>query len=199
MQHHVLRLGAVSYKLAPLYAYWRPHLKGWLVLPLVSLAWYFLWLRRTRLATSMTDRVAVLSLQVTFVAITVTVSMLDGGPRTLIAPVARADLEYFGAVDRVHGVVTFLTEYPSLAASMPMHAQVHPPGAVLFVWGASRLFGGGAGGAAAGIILFSSLTVPLVYRWARTLGGPGVARRAAAIYAVTPSAVLFTATSMDGP
>jgi hypothetical protein len=39
----------------------------------------------------------------------------------------------------------------------------------------------------------------LVYRWAGRLGGPGVARRAATIFVLTPSSVLFTATSMDGP
>jgi len=199
MTEHGLRLGAISYKLAPLYAYWRPHLKGWLVLPVVVLAVYFWILRRTRVATSLTDRSASAFFVLSFIAITTSIAMLDGGLRSLIAPLLRTDLEYYGAVDRVQGVGEFLRDYPQRAETMPMHAQVHPPGAVLFVWAACKLFGGGPWAAAAGIIVFSSLAVLIVYRWADRLGGPGVARRAAAIFSLTPSVVLFSATSMDGP
>jgi 4-amino-4-deoxy-L-arabinose transferase-like glycosyltransferase len=202
MTQHGLRLGAISAKLAPLYAYWRPHLKGWLVVPVLVLAAYFSFLRRTRIATSLADRHAATALSLFFLAITLSVSFSDGGPRAIIAPLLRTDLEYFGAVDRiptVSQVPEFLRDYPRLASTLPMHAQVHPPGSVLFVWGACRLLGGGPWAAATGIILFSALAVPLVYRWASGLGGPGVARRATAIFVLTPSAVLFTATSMDGP
>jgi 4-amino-4-deoxy-L-arabinose transferase-like glycosyltransferase len=200
MTEHGLRLGAISYKLAPLYAYWRPHVKGWLLLPIAVLAAYLCWLRRTRVATGLTDRRAVASFVLWFIAITTSVAMLDGGPRALIRPlVERPELEYSGAVDRVHGVREFMRDYPRLASTMPMHAQVHPPGAVLFVWAVTRLLGGGPWAAAADIIGFSALAVPLVYQWARCLGGPGAARRAAAIVVLTPSLVLFTATSMDGP
>lgn len=199
MTEHGLRLGAISHKLAPLYAYWRPHLKGWLVLPVLVLATYFWILRRTRIATSLTDRSAAAFFVLSFSAITASVAMLDGGPRSLIAPLLRADLEYYGAVDRVQGVGEFLRDYPQLAQTMPMHAQVHPPGAILFVWAVCKLLGGGPWAAATGIIVFSSLAVLLVYRWADRLGGPGVARRAAAIFSLAPSVVLFTATSMDGP
>jgi 4-amino-4-deoxy-L-arabinose transferase-like glycosyltransferase len=199
MTEHGLRLGAISYKLAPLYAYWRPHLKGWLALPVVVLALYFWILRRTRVATSLTDRWAIAFFSLSSIAISTSVSMLDGGPRSLIAPLLRTDLEYYGAIDRVHGVGDFLRDYPQQARTMPMHAQVHPPGAILFVWAMCNVFGGGPWAAAAGIIVFSSLAVPVVYRWAERLGGPGVARRAAAIFVLTPSIVLFTATSMDGP
>jgi 4-amino-4-deoxy-L-arabinose transferase-like glycosyltransferase len=199
MTQHGLRLGAISYKLAPLYAYWRPHLKGWLALPLVVLAIYFWILRRTRVATSLTDRSAIAFFVASFVAIATSVAMLDGGPQSLIAPLLRTDVEYFGAIDRVRGVGEFLRDYPHVADSMPMHAQVHPPGAVLFVWAASKLLGGGPWAAAAGMIAFSALAVPIVYRWAGRVAGPGTARRAAAIYVLTPGVVLYTATSMDGP
>jgi 4-amino-4-deoxy-L-arabinose transferase-like glycosyltransferase len=199
MQYHALRLGAISYRLAPLYAYWRPHLKGWLIVPLLVLGTYVWFLRRTRIATSLSGRAAVLAFSLFFLAITVSVALSDGGPRAIVAPLLRTDLEYIGAIDRVQAVAQFLRDYPRLASTMPMHAQVHPPGSVLFVWAACRLFGDGPWGAAIGIILFSGLTIPLVYRWADRLGGPAVARRASAIFILIPSVVLFTATSMDGP
>jgi Dolichyl-phosphate-mannose-protein mannosyltransferase len=194
-----LRLGAVSYRLAPLYAYWRPHLKLWLILPLAVLATTIVFLRRTRAATSLSDRTSISVFSALSLAITVSVALSDGGPRSIIAPLLRADLEYIGAVDRVQGIAQFLRDYPSLAETMPMHAQVHPPGPILFVWMSCRLFGAGPWGAAIGIILFSVLAVPFVYRWADRIGGPGVARRATAIFVLTPSVVLFTATSMDAP
>ncbi len=199
MSENGLRLGAISYKLAPLYAYWRPNVKGWLLIPVAVLAIYFSFLRRTHLATSLSDRAALLSFVTFFIAICTSVAMLDGGPKSLIAPLLRADLEYFGAIDRVHGIADFLRDYPQLSPTMPMHAQVHPPGAILFLWLVTKVLGGGPYAAAAGIILFSSLSIVVVFFWAKRLGGPGVARRAAAVFLLTPSVVLFTATSMDGP
>jgi 4-amino-4-deoxy-L-arabinose transferase-like glycosyltransferase len=192
-----LRLGAVSHKLAPLYAYWRPHLKGWLAVPAAALAIYFVWLRRTRIGAGLRDGAAAACFASFLVVIAAAVAMLDNGPRSLIGPLLRTDLEYYGAVDRVDGVGRFLRDYADQSTTMPMHAQVHPPGAVLFLWAASRLCGGGPWSAAAAIILTSGLSVLFVFLWARRIGGPGVARRAAAIYVLVPSTVLFTATAMD--
>lgn len=199
MTKYGLKLGAVSFKLAPLYAFWHPHLTGWLVAPLLTLGLLLSWLRRTRIASSIRDARAAAALTAWFICFAATVAMIDGGPRAITSPLLRTDLEYYGAIDRVHGVAQFLREFPLQAPSMPMHAQVHPPGAVLFVWAACRLLGGGPWAAASGMILFSAAVVPLVYRWAYRVGGPGAARRAAAVSILTPSLVLFTATSMDGP
>jgi hypothetical protein len=199
MLHHDLRLGAVSPKLAPLYAYWRPHFKLWIIAPLVALTAYIVFLRRTRVATSLSNRSANIAFCAFAILTTVTVALSDGGPRSIIAPLLRTDLEYIGAIDRVHNVAAFLREYPKAAASMPMHARVHPPGPVLFSWASSQIVANSTWGTAAGIVLFSALALPLVYRWADRLCGPGVARRAAALFLWTPSFVLFTTTSMDGP
>src|SRR5262245_60327471 len=161
-----LRLGAVSHKLAPLYAVWRPHLKIWLIAPLAALTAYIIFLRRTRAATSLSERASILAFCAFSLVITLSVAVSDGGPRSIIAPMLRTDLEYIGAVDRVQGVAQFLRDYPQLAETMPMHAQVHPPGPTLFAWACCRLFGDGPWSVSIGIICFSILAVPCVYRWA---------------------------------
>ncbi len=193
-----LRLGAVSAELVPFYGYWRPHLKVWLVAPVLVLGIYLATLRRSRAWANMPDGWAAVLATAFFLAITVSVALLDEGPRGLIGPlVARPDLEYFGAIDRVGDVRAFWRDYPRLMPTLPMHAQVHPPGAVVFVWGITRLLGGGPWAAAAGIIGTGALMVPLVFLWGRRLAGPDTARRTAALFLVTPSVVLFTATCLD--
>src|SRR5207253_1446451 len=66
MTHYGLRLGAVSAKLVPLYAYWHPHLKVWLIVPLVVIGAYVWFLRRTHIATSLADRTAAVTLSFFF-------------------------------------------------------------------------------------------------------------------------------------
>src|SRR5262245_47115248 len=108
MTEYGLKLGAVSSKLAPLYAYWHPHLTGWLVAPILTIALLLSWLRRTRIASSISDWHAVAAFTAWFVCFAVTVAMIDGGPKAITSPLLRTDLEYYGAIDRVHGVAQFL-------------------------------------------------------------------------------------------
>src|SRR5262249_10188569 len=178
----------------------RPFFTGWLIPPVVVVVVYLVGLWRTNILRSRTDLRAIFGLIVGFLAVTTSVALIDGGPRELIGPmVSRPHLEYYGAIDQVADPLTFLRDYVALCPTLPRHAQVHPPGAVLFVWAASRLLPGGPWGVAAAIIGTSSLLVVPVFLWARSLGGPGTARRAGALLVLTPSVVLFSATSMDGP
>ena len=194
-----LRLGAVSHRLAPIYAYWRPHIKGWLIWPILTLCAYFWTLKRTNLLANLSDRAALASLFAWAVAITTTVAMLDGGPRRLPEPFQRTDLEYFGAVERVESVSAFLREFPTRMDDLPMHATTHPPGAILFLWLSQQLLWEGPDAAAWFTIVFGCLTVCPVFFWARDVSDSQTARVAASIFVLSPSVVLFTATSMDGP
>ncbi len=195
-----LRLGAVSYKTTPFYCYLRVHLKGWLVLAAALAGWYLVRLRRTRIATTLTERQAQMFFFFWALAFAVVVAMLDGGPDELLEPLKRSELEYVGAVplvDAVGGPAAFLDRYGSLTGKLPMHAKVHPPGAVLLCWAIDKLVPGSLWAQAAVIILLGSATVVPVYRWTASMADPGVARRAAALLASSPAFVLFTATSMD--
>lgn len=195
-----LKLGAVSADVAPLYGYWRPFFTGWLVPPAIVVAAYLAMLWRSDLLRARGDRRAIAGLIVGFLLVATSVALIDGGPRELIGPmVSRPDLEYYGAIGRVGDPAEFLRHYVELCPTLPLHAQVHPPGAVLFVWAAARLLPGAEWGVAAAIIGVSSLLIVPVFLWARSLGGPATARRAGALIVLAPSVVLFSATSMDGP
>lgn len=198
MRRAGLRLGSVTPELAPLYAYWRPHLGPWLLVPIAMLAAALVVLRRSRFLAGWSDRRAMLAVTVALPVFAAGVALIDGGPRAWIAPmVDRADLEYYGAIGRVGDVGGFLRDYPDLMPTLPMHAQVHPPGAILFLKAAGTL-PGGPWAAAAAVITAAGLAVVPVFLWARGLGGPTAARRAAALFAATPGVVLYAATSMDG-
>jgi hypothetical protein len=195
-----MALGAVEASLAPLYAYWNPHLKPGLLVPVAWLLAYLAFLRKTGFFAAWDDRAAVVFFCLAFLTTVLTVPLIDGGPEIWIAPFAnRADVEYYGAIDHVGDIRGFLHNYVASSADLPMHARTHPPGAILLLAGLSRILGGGPWAAAFGAMGFSTLVVPFVFLLGRSLGGPSVARQATAWFTVTPNVVLFTATSMDGP
>jgi hypothetical protein len=69
---------------------------------------------------------------------------------------------------------------------------------VLFLWLVGKVFGKGVMTASVATIVVTSLTVLPAIALAHVRGGRRVAWIAAALYVVTPSLVLFGATSMDG-
>lgn len=194
MLRYGLRMGAVSHKLAPLYAYWSPRFKGWLLIPTLALGVYAWSIRRTGIARDLAPPLDVAYFVAALLVVSVSVGMMDKGPRGLVEPYRRTSLEYFGGVTRVDSPTEFMRTYASRIDEMPMHAQVHPPGAILFLW----VWGGGVGVATAGSVSVSAFLVVPIYVLARQLGGERTSRCACLLATVTPSVVLFTATSMDG-
>ena len=193
-------LGAVTPDLTPLYAYWNPHLKPGLLAPLACAFLYTRWVRRTAVCQKLSDLGAILGFMAWFLTLALTLPLIDGGPSVWIAPyVSRPELEYFGAIDQVHSIQTFLGTYVNRLDSLPMHARVHPPGAIILLSVLASLLGGGPWGAALGTIGFSTLAVPLVFGLGRSIGGPALARQSTALFVATPCVLLFTATCMDGP
>ena len=128
MQTGALRLGTVSHKLAPLYAYLDPRLKGGLLLALGVLGAYGLFLRWLLRTERIAGSSCVPLFMVWMAVITVTVAGIDGNLSRLARPFERTDLEYYGAIEKVGHVGKFIGSYPVRAAEMPMHAQTHPPG-----------------------------------------------------------------------
>jgi hypothetical protein len=146
-----------------------------------------------------------------FPAIGVAVGLVDGWfvhdgrtlPR-LVKAYTNPHLEYYQDVPKVEkfgGPAGFVARYakPTWSARLSLHPSTHPPGGILFLWLAGKLFGRGYWTAALATIGFTALTLPPVYLLARELHGEGVARYALVLFLVTPSVVLFTTTSMDGP
>lgn len=192
-----VRVGAVSGTCAPLYAYVRPHFKGWLLIPLAWFALLAFLLRRTNLFWGGTALRFSVLLYTTAAITYCSVAVLDGGPDRLVAPFLRFDLEYSGAVSNVGDPLQFLVRYQDIARSLPMHCQNHPPGAVLFLWFVSYPFGGAVSAMAGAVILVAALLPALAYTALRAAVPEMTARRGALLLLACPAVVLFSATSMD--
>jgi hypothetical protein len=155
-------------RLVPLYMYWAPRFKLSLVPAVVVLGGLVAWGAPQLIASRRSTRWLILALVGCQLAVATSVGMVDGGPSGLARPYRDlAASDYIGAVDRVTSAREFLTSYPQLIPSLPVHCQTHPPGAVLFLWIVAQLFGPGPMPAALATILTASLAVPAVYLLAR--------------------------------
>lgn len=192
-----LRIGAVSGTCAPLYAYVRPHIKGWLAVPLAWFGLLGLVMRRTELFWTGSRARFCTALYLATVATVVCVAVIDGGLERVAAPFTRLDLEYSGAVTLVKHPLLFLRDYPRLAPDLPMHCQNHPPGAVLFLWAISLPFGHSVSAMAWGVVLVGAALPLLVYAGLTGVVEDNWARRGALLLLACPSFLLFCATSMD--
>lgn len=131
------------------------------------------------------------------VAINASVASIRG-EEALYRPYSRVTLEYYGDIGRVNDApITFISNYAAISPTLSHHSGTHPPGGVLFLWLGSKLFGPSVEAAAWWSIAFGGLGVIPAYWLARQLLGTVRARRILPLYLLTPSLVIFGATSMD--
>ena len=207
-----INLGAVKFHrhVVPLYALPQTDLSIWILPALVVLISFLLLCRKVFLQQAIsTTQLFLISIGF-FLAISVSVAMIDGyrevAGRQLAAflePYTRTNYEYYGDVPKVDqvGLWSFLRDYakPELFSTLSGHAQTHPPGGILFLWIVSKLFGYNLLAASLGSVVFTSLTVVPIYLLAKALYGELIGRYALALFLIIPNFVMFTGTSMDGP
>ena len=207
-----VNLGAVKFHrhVVPLYALPQTDLSIWLLPALVVLIVFLFLCRKVFLQQSISTVPLFLISIGCFLAISISVAMIDGyrevGGEQLLAfqePYTRARYEYYGDVPKVNqvGLLSFIRNYakPELFSTLSGHAQTHPPGGVLFLWIISKLFGYNLWAASLGTVVFTSVTVIPIYLLAKELHGELIGRYALALFLITPNFVMFTGTSMDGP
>jgi hypothetical protein len=167
-----------------------------LVFPLIVFAGWSAIIRQT-LRRPIPDLLFLLYGFFAVLLLNVTVSMMDGNTDAIWKPFSRRS-EYFQDVSAVHAIVPFLRGYVQNLHLYSLHTRTHPPGAVLLLYLSAQILGPGIKAAAwTAIVIAASGIVPF-YLLARRLSGPRIASLAMALYALTPSLVLFGATSMDG-
>jgi methylthioxylose transferase len=124
----------------------------------------------------------------------------SGGFDAISAPFRRP-LDYFANVPLVSslGPRTFAERYPDLirAGQLSLHTSTHPPGAVLTLWGLSRLTGGSVLGVSILVALIGAAGTVPTYFLTRAVASERSARVAAALFVCAPGVLLFAATSMD--
>jgi hypothetical protein len=126
------------------------------------------------------------------------VAMMDGSPKAIWIPFNRPGEEYFFDVPAVKSVGSFLRGYAQHLYLYHLHTRTHPPGPVLLLYFISRAIGPTVVVAAWSAVAITATAVVPFFLLARRLAGEKNAAIAAALYVVTPSLVLFGATSMDG-
>ena len=208
---HPLELGALRPRhIIPLIARRGWSVGPWLIPAVVVVAGFLLLARYLYLRSSLRPA-PVLALSVlSFFAIGTSVAMIDGYIPTLQRDVRPAVLypytqpfASYADVPKVDakGPAALLRGFSrrTLNESMANHSRTHPPGPILFLWGSRRLLGPGLVPAWLATVIFTALATIPVFFLARDLYGEPVARRAVALFLLTPSIVLFSTTSMDGP
>jgi hypothetical protein len=179
----------------PLFAKLHPSVGPWLPLALAvgALAWFVI----RRAADSPTTAflaTAVLAGWATAVAL----AAQAHGLAEVSAPFRRP-LDYWANVPLVQalGPRTFAARFADLAPQLSLHARTHPPGGVLYLWALSRTTGGSVTAASLAVSLVGALGAIPTYWLARAVYGERAARAAAALFALSPGVLLFSATSMD--
>jgi methylthioxylose transferase len=179
----------------PLFARLSPSAGPWIVLAivLVTAAWFGL--PRLLEASVWTFLAGIVAFGL---ALALALSVQAHGIQALAAPL-RGPLDYDASVPllRSIGLRSFVEHYPQLRGLLSLHARTHPPGAVIFLWAASRLFGDNLTAVAILIALIGVLGAVPTYLLARYVYGDRAARLAAALFVCAPGVLLFSATSMD--
>ncbi len=134
---------------------------------------------------------------VTSLLFSLAIASMNSGFAEVGAPFGRYGLDYYGDVPLVRSPGQFLRDFAELRPHMSMHAKTHPPGPILLLWVLWRLTAGETLQVAVWVVALASLTVVPLYMFARDLAGREAATAAAALYVVTPTIILYNATSMN--
>lgn len=124
-------------------------------------------------------------------------AMLRDGPHGITQAYERQTYEYVGDIGITRTIQQLFGDYLKVHEHLSMHAKVHPPGPIALLWILSFLAGREALGMSLATIFVGALGVIPMYYWAADVAGKRAGLIAAMMYALTPTIVLFTATSAD--
>ena len=120
------------------------------------------------------------------------------GPSGIAAPYERHRDEYIGDIGKGLSIKGLFRDYNKMHPHLSMHSKVHPPGPVALLWLFSMVtFTQEPLPLAIATIMFGATALIPLYFWVNDMAGRRVALTACCLYAVTPTIVLFTATSAD--
>jgi hypothetical protein len=201
-----VRLGAVPDESTPLYGGRRQYTGlaerlaalAWAMVPValfVGMAWM---IRRLLLSPRHRPILAISVLLAGVAGVNLTVGLAGrGGWPELCHAIDAPATHYYGDIDRVGDVASFLRDFPLTLPSLSLHSSTHPPGGAIFYHVLGDLAGRNHAAIYVAVLLFTALSVIGLYLVAWDLLGPRGAVIAGALYLVTPNLVLV-APSPDG-
>jgi hypothetical protein len=125
------------------------------------------------------------------------IAMMRGGLDGIAAPYLRSQYEYINDVGRGLTLRGLFHDYLKMHPYLSMHSKVHPPGPVALLWVLSYVFGREPSGLALATMVIGSLALIPLFFWVRDMSDQRTALTCSIVYAVTPTILLFTATSAD--
>jgi len=199
----------------PFYALWFPALEATpaglfrhAAVLLVGLAFLFAFARglgrmawdndpETPLLTPLRRRRFLVALVLAGVALPCVIAMLRGGIHGISQAYERAAYEYIGDIGKAPSISALFTRYLDVMPYLSMHAKVHPPGPIAFLWLLSYIVTQDPLALSFATIFVAALAVVPLFYWARTILDERVAVYAALLYLCVPSLLIFNATSAD--
>lgn len=124
-------------------------------------------------------------------------ALIRGGTGGLEALAEHPPLSYIGDLDKVGWPHALFRDFTGMHPGLSPQSQLHPPGALLLVWGASLLAAGSPPGIVLILMAMSALAIIPLYGWISTMTSRRTALIAAMGYAVMPGPVLFASGSAD--
>ena len=131
--------------------------------------------------------------------LSLSVASLRHGLFGIAEPLTREKWEYAGALSTVDklGVSNFLSSFNSILPDLPVHAQTHPPGYILFLYFWQSLLSANYLVLGVVIAVAANLTLlPLYYLWEKESSQEN-AKKTMLLFIFLPSFVIFSATSME--
>lgn len=131
------------------------------------------------------------------IALPCAIAMLRGGLHGISQAYERSAYEFAGDIGKTSTIRDLFTNYLKVRPYLSMHAKVHPPGPIAFLWLLSYAVTPDPLALSFATIVVAALAVLPLFFWARLLLGEGTAVIASITYVCVPSVVLFNATSAD--
>lgn len=125
------------------------------------------------------------------------VAMLRGGPTGISQAYARQAYEYAGDIGKAASISDLFTRYLDIRPYLSMHAKVHPPGPIAFLWLLSYVVTTDPLMLSLATVVVGALAIIPLFHWVREILGARAAVLSCLLYACVPSVVLFNATSAD--
>lgn len=138
-----------------------------------------------------------LALVMAGIALPCAIAMLRGGVHGISQAYERSAYEYIGDIGKAPSITALFTRYLDIMPYLSMHAKVHPPGPIAFLWLLSFVVTQDPVALSFATIVVASLAVVPLFYWAQTLLGERVAIYAALLYLCVPAILLFNATCAD--
>ena len=125
------------------------------------------------------------------------VAMLREGPLGISQAYERQAIEYIKDVGLGGSIRGLFRDYVAMHPYLSIHSQVHPPGPIAILWVLSYVAGREPMGLSLATMALGALSVFPMYFWARELFERRTALTCTVLYALVPSIVIFSSTSVD--